>query len=284
MRVTITGGSGMLGHALVEAAPAGVELFPLSRADGDLSTWDGARRAIEPTNPDLVIHCAAWTDVDGCTADPQRAWLNNAVATRNVALLCSRLGARLVALSTDYVFDGAKGAPYIEQDAPHPLNAYGRSKLAAEQAVQETLGNYLIVRTQWLFGPGGNNFVARIIELGRERDNLTVVADQFGSPTYTRDLAGALWDVAARDIHGIMHITNSGQASWAELAAEALCAAGLDKVTINRISAADWPSPTVRPGYCVLANARRAQLGLPPLRPWQEAVREYVRQYLCVVT
>jgi dTDP-4-dehydrorhamnose reductase len=277
MRVTITGANGMLGHALRETVPSGVSCSGVDLADGDLTTIEGARQALEPSRPQVVIHCAAWTDVDGCTRDPERAMLQNATATGNVATVCRDLGARLVAISTDYVFDGTKGEPYTEEDATNPLNPYGRSKLAGELAIRETLPGHLIVRTEWLYGPHGRNFVTTIVTKGRELGALRVVADQFGSPTYTLDLARALWEVAPGGVRGILHLTNSGWCSWADLSREALRAAGLGHVTVEGIPAAEWPSPTARPQFSVLAGDRWRSLGHVPLRCWSEAAREYAQ-------
>ena len=270
----------MLGSALLELAPASVEAVGVDLPDGDLSQLEGARAALAPHAPAVVIHCAAYTDVDGCTRDPQRACLHNATATRNVAVVCRELGARLLALSTDYVFDGTKGSPYTEQDLTDPLNPYGESKLEAERLAAEELGDLLIVRTQWLYGPGGKNFVAAMVARAREQGALRVVADQWGSPTFTRDLAAGLWQAARTGARGVVHLTNAGEATWADLAEAAIRAAGLEEVAIERISSEDWPTPTRRPRYSVLDNQRWVRLGFTPLRRWEEAVREYVRGWL----
>ncbi len=291
--VVVTGAAGMLGSALMDLAPAEVNAIGVDLVDGDLSLLAGAREALGPPpdaarghepaerhSPGVVIHCAAYTDVDGCTREPARAHQHNAIATGNVAQVCADMGARLLYISTDYVFDGTKGAPYTEDDPPHPLNPYGESKLAGERAVQQLVDNSLVVRTQWMFGPGGKNFVASIINRARQGEGLRVVADEFGSPTYSRDLAGALWRLALTDVQGIIHVTNSGYCSWAQLARYALESARLSDVPITEIPGTEWPSRTQRPQFSVLDNRRWQQLGFTPLRPWQEAVREYVREYL----
>ena len=276
----VTGGAGMLGSALLDLAPAEVLAVGVDLPDGDLSLLEAARAALAPHRPRVVIHCAAYADVDGCTRDPQRAWLHNATASQNVAIVCRELGARLVALSTDYVFDGTKGAPYTEQDLTNPLNPYGESKLAAERLVAQELPDHLLVRTQWLYGPGGKNFVAAIVARAQQGGELRVVADQWGSPTYTRDLARGLWDAASSPARGIVHLTNAGVATWADLAETALAAAGLGETAMEHIPAADWPTPTVRPRYSVLDNQRWVRLGFTPLRNWEEAVAEYVEGWL----
>jgi dTDP-4-dehydrorhamnose reductase len=276
----ITGAAGMLGSALLELAPAGLFVVGVDLPQGDLSDRDQARAALAPAAPGVVLHCAAFTDVDGCTRDPAAAGRGNAQATANVAEVCRELGARLLLVSTDYVFDGTKSTPYTEQDLPNPLNVYGESKLAAERLAAERVRDLVIVRTQWLYGPGGRNFVASIVQQAREGRPLRVVADQWGSPTYTRDLAPALWQAALSPARGVVHVTNTGRCTWADLAEQALAAAGLGEVGVERISSQDWPTPTVRPRCAVLDNARWLRLGFGPLRPWPEAVEEYVRKYL----
>ncbi len=276
--VIVTGAAGMLGAALMELAP--VRAIGVDIADGDSSTDAGITSALGPHEPDVIIHCAGYTDVDGATDEPELAQRHNALATEKVAGFCAERGARLIYISTDYVFDGTRGSPYTEEDAPKPINAYGRSKLAGERAAQQITADCLIVRTQWLFGPGGSNFVAGIIDHARQGGQVRGVVDEIGSPTYTRDIAGALWQLAEQPVSGIVNLTNSGYCSRAELARAALDAAGLSDVPITEISRADWDSPTQRPAFSVLENRRWAALGFAPLRPWQEAAGEYVKSYL----
>lgn len=278
IHVLITGAHGMLGTALMSSAPANVRVTGFDIRDGDLTEQTGADAAIAAHAGDAVIHCAAMTDVDGCTREPEKAMLVNGTATANVARACRRSGKRLLYISTDYVFAGDLGRAYVETDEPRALNAYGESKLAGERAAAE-LADHLIVRTQWLYGPAGKNFVSTIVNAARTRPNLRVVADEWGSPTYVPDLAAGLWRLVAEPVTGIVHLTNSGVCTWHELAKEALAAAGL-QTPVEAIAAADWGSPTVRPKYSPLANERWAKLGHEPLRPWREAVREYVTEYL----
>ena len=278
--IVVTGAAGMLGAALMDPVPAEVTVTGVDLVQGDLSLLDGARSALQPHSPEVVVHCAAFTDVEGCTEQPARAHQHNAIATGNVAQVCADLGARLLYISTDYVFDGTKGQPYTEDDQPHPLNAYGESKLAGERAVAELADNWLIVRTQWMFGPHSVDFVDSIMAQARDGQELQVVADEFSSPTYSCDLAAALWKVALSDVQGIIHLTNSGYCSPAQLAHHILATAGLSSVRVTDMPATDWPSPTKRPQFAVLDNRRWQELGFTPLRPWQEAVAEYVREYL----
>lgn len=277
--VVVTGAAGMLGSALLATAPAHSRVIGVDIQDGDVSKTHGARQAIAPHDPCVVIHCAAMTDVDGCTRDPAAAYRVNARGTANVALVCHEVDCYLIVLSTDYVFDGQKTEPYTEEDAPAPLNAYGESKLQGELFAQESHDRLLIVRTQWLYGPNGRNFVDTIVRKGREMGSVRVVADEFGSPTYTRDLAVRLWELVARQPTGIVHCANQGVCSWADLARVALRAAGVH-ADVQDISRQDWDSPTRRPQYTPLVSTRLGELGLAPLRSWQEAAVEYVSAYL----
>lgn len=278
MRVLVTGARGMLGTEVVSRPPAECTVIGVDLAEGDLSDAAQAEQLMVAHQPQAVIHCAAWTDVDGCTRDPARAMLLNGVATRNVARACGKIGARLIALSTDYVFAGDLGRAYVEGDETRPLNPYGESKLAGEQAAAE-LAEHVVVRTQWLYGPAGKNFIATIVGAARKHPQLRVVADQFGSPTYARDLADGLWQLVRTPARGIVHLTNGGCCSWHELAAHAIKAAGLD-VEVVPIPSSEWPSETVRPPYSPLENRHWRELGLAPLRPWQEAVEAYVVEHL----
>jgi dTDP-4-dehydrorhamnose reductase len=277
-RVLVTGARGMLGTALLAQAPPGTEVVGVDLPDGDLSVPGVAEALLRAHQPRVALHCAAWTDVDGCTADPEQALLHNGHATGLLAAACQTAGVRLLYISTDYVFPGDAGRPYVETDVPRPLNPYGLSKLAGEQAVA-TLADHVVVRTQWLYGPRGKSFVHTIVNAARTRPALRVVANEFGSPTYVPDLAAALWEAALSRVTGVIHLTNAGVCSWYELAREALRAAGLS-VTVEPLSAADWPSPTRRPHFSPLASPRWTGLGHCPLRPWQAAVAEYVASYL----
>jgi dTDP-4-dehydrorhamnose reductase len=252
-RVLITGAGGQLGRALVDEFPAAVAL---THAD-----WDVTFPPPELAVPELVLHAAAWTDVDGAEADPQEAAAVNVGGTRHVA----ELGAPLVYYSTDYVFDGRKTEPYVESDAPNPVSAYGRTKLFGEAAAGEQAW---IVRTSGLFGPTGTNFVKTMLDLARERDEIAVVDDQRTAPTYVGHLAAATRELLGRPL-GIWHLTAEGDATWAEFAEAIFEEAGLD-TRVRRISSADLGRPAERPANAVLRSEKDA----PALPHWREGLRE----------
>ncbi len=271
----MTGAAGMLGQELCWAAPDWATVTALTREHGDLAVAEQAREALLVASPQVVIHCAACTDVDGCTRDPDRAWADNATATRNVAQAAAEIGALVLYLSTDYVFAGTKGAPYLEGDEPNPLNVYGESKLAGEEAIRE-LTEHVIVRTQWLYGPGGGGFVASILRAAAAGRELRVVEDEVGRPTYAPDLADGIWRLLASGARGIFHLAGQGSCSRYELARAALDEAGMSETPVGRMLSADWDSPTVRPLDTRLGDSRLAEAGVEPLRPWREALREYL--------
>jgi len=225
--------------------------------------------------PALVIHAAAMTDVDGCERDPDAAFSVNGQGTRNVALACQRAGATLVCISTDYVFDGTKDEPYLESDEPHPINIYGESKLEGERHVQELLRHYYIVRTAWLYGLGGRNFVEKVLQLAEERSELHYVVTEVGSPTYARDLAEGISRLIRHPQYGIYHLTNEGSCSRYEFARKILDLGG--RIDFPLYPAESYPRPAKPPPHAVLANVRAAKLGIR-LRPWQEALVAYFRE------
>jgi dTDP-4-dehydrorhamnose reductase len=257
-RVLITGAGGQLGHAL-QAAFADEELLALDR-----SGWDVSQPAPAlPWAPELVLHAAAWTDVDGAEADPQGAAAVNVGGTAHAA----SLGAPLVAYSTDYVFDGTKSAPYVESDAPRPLSVYGRTKLHAEAAAGESAW---IVRTSWLFGPTGRNFVRTMLRLGAEREEVAVVDDQRGCPTYVGHLAAATRKlVDGGSPFGVWHLAAQGECSWADFAEAIFAEAGL-ACRVRRITTADFGAPAPRPASSVLRSERA---GAPTLPDWRDGLR-----------
>jgi len=273
MRIVVTGADGQLGVELVPTLSVRTEVIGTTIADLDVTDHDCADR-IAALAPDWVVHAAAATDVDGCEREPERAMVVNAEGTRLVAEGCRRAGAGLVYLSTDYVFDGRKGAPYTEADTPAPLNAYGRSKLEGERAVRSVVSRWLIVRTAWLYGTQGKNFVKSILGKVKDGEPLGIVDDQVGSPTYAADLAGAVALLLSLGLTGVFHVTNGGSCSWYEFTREILRLTGVDVTSVKRITTEELSRPARRPGYSVLENAAWKAAGLPPLRPWPEALAD----------
>lgn len=271
-RVLITGGTGQLGTALIPyLRPLGLVLTP-GRQELDLTAEDATER-VATFNPTHVIHTGAATDVERCEREPAWADAVNAEGTRRVAAACRAVGAWLLYVSTDYVFDGTKGQPYLEEDPPSPLNAYGRSKLAGERYLRALAAKWAIVRTAWVYGDVGRNFVATILGRLRSGAPLAVVTDQVGSPTYARDLAEGIAQLMSREAVGMFHLTNSGTCSWFEFAQAIVRKAGADPTCVSPITSADLDLRARRPAYSVLANTAWGGLGLPPLRPWDDALQ-----------
>ena len=271
MRVLVTGAKGQLGVELLDVFGHDHDVVGLDLPEWDITKPDGAR-AITDARPVWVVHAAAWTDVDGCERDPERAYLVNGEGTRRVAEACRTVGAGMVYLSTDYVFDGQKGAPYLETDLVAPASNYARSKVAGEEAVRALAPRWAVVRTAWLFGVSGKNFVKTIVEKGATGGPLRVVDDQVGSPTYARDLAGAIEQLVSRELTGTYHVTNAGSCSWYAFARAILKEAGLAHVPVAPMTTAELGRPAPRPAFSVLANHAWSAAGLRPLRPWPDAL------------
>jgi dTDP-4-dehydrorhamnose reductase len=274
MRIVITGALGQLGRSLQEVLQEH-ELFLIDLPEHDV-TDIGIISAMADFEPELVIHAAAMTDVDGCELDPDAAYEVNALGTKNVALASQRCGAPLLYISTDYVFDGTKEEPYLEFDEPNPINIYGRSKLAGEDFVRRLLNRFYIVRSAWLYGQGGNNFVNKVLQLAEERKELFVVTSEVGSPTYTRDLAEAIARLIEHPMYGVYHLVNEGTCSRYELAHRILELAG--KSDFPLYPAETYERPAKVPHRAVLRNFSAAtQLGIT-LRPWEEALRAFFEE------
>ncbi len=274
MRLLVTGAGGMLGRAVVDRATRlGLDVRAATRAELDITDAEAARQALLAWRPRAVVNCAAYTDVDGAESDWQAAERVNASGAGHIAAAAAEAGARIVHVSTDYVFDGTKREPWVESDPVAPLGVYGETKLAGELAVAEHNPAHVIVRTSWLFGAGGKNFVDTMLRLGGERDELSVVTDQVGCPTWTGHLAGALVELAERpDETGVHHIAGGGSCSWNELALEIFERAALDCRVLPATSE-QFVRPARRPAYSVLGSERRDPLTLPP---WQDGLAAYL--------
>lgn len=283
LRILVTGACGMLGSLVCKALQGEHHVIPTDVV-GDCETLDitdtsAVFDSLNCARPEMVIHCAAMTDVDGCERDPDRAFLVNAVGTWNLACASAHNDSAIAYVSTDYVFDGDKGSPYTEFDATNPLSAYGASKLAGEQAVRDLCRKHYIVRTSWLFAPHGKNFALSILKAAQVNKELRVVADQFGSPTYAADLADFLAALAGSPLYGVYHYTNAGSCSWHEFASKIIETAGLADVKVAKINSEEWPTPTRRPKFSVLRHYRMELLGRDGARPWQDAVAEFVDKW-----
>jgi dTDP-4-dehydrorhamnose reductase len=269
MRLLVTGAAGMLGRDVAAAAEsAGHDVTGLARRDLDITDPDAVRAAVAAARPDAVINCAAWTDVDGAEEHEADALRINGTGAGNVAAAAPYV----VHVSSDYVFEGSATLPYRESDATAPAGAYGRSKLAGEVLVAAA-GEHAIVRSAWLFGIHGSNFVATMLRLGEDRDKVNVVADQFGCPTFTGHLAGALVDIAERRLSGILHVAGGGSCSWHELAQATFDEAGLD-CRAAPVTTAEFPRPAPRPAWSVLGSTRP---DAPVLPPWRDGLSAYLR-------
>jgi dTDP-4-dehydrorhamnose reductase len=277
MRFAITGAAGMLGQDLVAAAKAaGHDALGFPRAELDIVDAGAVRQVLSEAQPDVVVNCAAWTDVDGAERSPDQALAVNGAGAGNVARAAGAAGAWTIQVSSDYVFDGAKRSPYLESDPVGPLSSYGRSKLAGERAVAEAAsGRHTIVRSSWLFGAAGPCFPATILRLASERDTLNVVDDQVGCPTFTGHLARALVEIGARAQRplGIMHIAAGGSCSWFQFAREIVARADVS-CEVQPCSTAEMPRPATRPAYSVLGSQRGEEA--PALPDWRDGLEQYM--------
>jgi dTDP-4-dehydrorhamnose reductase len=284
VRVLVIGAAGQLGRDVTDvlsgSVPTGgvalrgrsaVDVVAVGRDQLDVTDRMAVSAVLHQVRPEVVIHTAAWTAVDACEADPDRAFAVNALGTRHVAEATRRVGAHLVYISTDYVFDGTSPRPYVEWDAPHPLSVYGRSKLGGESELE---ASDTIVRTSWLSGAHGANMIATVLRLVAEPGPLRFVDDQYGCPTFTADLAGTVALLATERLPGIFHVTNQGVATWFEVAAAVVEAAGHDRSRVEPIATSELvpPRPAPRPANSVLDNAAVRLSGLPLLADWHDAL------------
>jgi dTDP-4-dehydrorhamnose reductase len=275
MRILLLGARGMLGTDIVQDWTTD-ELVPADTDDADIRSLDQVRSLVARVKPEWILLAAAYTDVDGSEKNTELAFAVNEKGAENVARVATEFGARLFYVSTDYVFDGTSSRPYEPNDPPHPLNVYGASKAAGEAAVQKYAKEWCIGRTSWLFGASGVSFPEKILKASESRPELTVVADQIGSPTFTRDFSSAMRTLLDADARGILHITNCGVCSWFEFAQEILRQAGRSSTRVLPIASSEIARPAKRPAYSVLSPSRLHDHGIA-MRPWQETVPIYLQ-------
>jgi len=275
LKILITGSKGQLGSEFVDRLSEDNEVYGFGHKELDVTDKIYVIDIISKIIPDVIIHSAAFTNVDGCESDIKTAFNVNIIGTGNVAIESKKNKSTMVYINTDYVFDGKKNSPYIESDIPNPISVYGISKYGGELVVKHFLDKFYIVRTSWLYGKRGKNFVNTILRLTKEKNEIKVVNDQVGSPTYVPDLAKAISALISTKYYGTYHITNSGECSWYEFAKKILKYAGIKNVKVTPISTEELNKPAHRPKYSVLKNLNLEKKKIYKMRNWELALRDY---------
>ena len=282
MKILVIGSHGMLGRELVnrlsnlsEIENQGNKIFGVDREHVDITNGANTSKFIAHVKPDVIVNCAAFSNVDACEAQVSEAFAVNATGAKNVALAGKKTGAKVIHISTDYVFDGTRNKPYTETDKPNPISIYGKSKLDGELAIQETSGNYAIIRTAWLFGPYRENFVTAMLQLGRKNHTVSVVTDQCGSPTYTADLSYAIQNIIQLDFQGLYHVTNAGNCSRFEWARKIFKLTG-NRVSVIPLKTSDYKRVARVPQNSSLNCTKYTKATGQSMRPWQEALEDYL--------
>lgn len=278
MKILILGHKGMLGSDLFLRLFAFHEVTGKDIEDLDIASAEACEGVISETGPDVVINAAAYTDVDGCETNSEKCFSVNAEGVKHIALACGDRGIKVVHFSTDYVFDGKKGTPYLEDDICNPINVYGRSKLAGEQYLQQYSSDFLLIRSAWLYGKNGKNFVKTIVDKAKMNKKLEVVDDQIGAPTFSWDLSGAVQLLIEGNYSGTFHITNRGNCSWYEFAQRILKSAVINDVTVKPIKSDVLARPAKRPHYSVLSCRKFIASTGKTMRYWQVALDDYIRK------
>ncbi|WP_240414727.1 dTDP-4-dehydrorhamnose reductase [Paenibacillus periandrae] len=278
MKVLVTGANGQLGMDVVALFKEGHEVIGVGRNELDITDLDQCIDVIGKHQPDVIIHCAAHTAVDLAESEEDAAYQVNAYGTRNLAVAAERIGSKICYISTDYVFDGTSTNPYKEYDNTNPTSVYGKSKRAGEGLVQALSSKFFIVRTSWVYGLHGNNFVKTMLKLAVGREQLKVVHDQIGSPTFTEDLAEFLLRLVATEKYGIYHASNSGICSWYDFA-KAIFEENNVSITVTPCTTEEFPRPAPRPKYSVMDHMSIRTNGFADLRPWQDGLRDFLKKY-----
>lgn len=278
MKVLVTGAKGQLGRDLVSLlSQNNFEVYGYGRDELDITNFENVDQVFNEVKPDIVIHAAAHTKVDLAESEPDQAYLINAIGTRNIAVYAEKVQAKLVYVSTDYVFDGSATEPIDEFTPTCPLGVYGKSKLAGEQFVRDLHTKFFIVRTSWVYGEHGNNFVKTMLKLAKNNRQLKVVHDQVGSPTYTVDLAKVIIQLIQTEKYGTYHVSNSGQCSWYEFTKAIFEEAGIE-VEVNPCTTEEFPRPAPRPAYSVFDHMSLRLNGFQEVRHWKEALHEFIEK------
>ncbi|MNM87679.1 dTDP-4-dehydrorhamnose reductase [compost metagenome] len=283
MRILVTGANGQLGQDLVKILEqVNHTVTPCDRDTLDITDQIACLEQVQNYKPDAIIHCAAYTAVDLAESDINNAYAVNTVGTRNMVVAAERIDAKFCYISTDYVFDGTSAEPYHEYDNTNPQSVYGKSKRAGEELVKSLSSKYFIVRTSWVYGLHGNNFVKTMLRLGSDKPEISVVNDQKGSPTYTVDLSRFLLDLINTEKFGIYHASNSGECTWYEFAQAIFAEANVQgksyNVQVNPCITEDFPRPAPRPHNSVMEHLSIRTNGFEDIRPWQEALRDFLKE------
>ena len=278
MRVLVTGYTGQLGNDVVrEGNKRGISMLGIGREDLDITVEAEVYQYVKKVNPDVIIHCAAYTAVDKAEDDKEKCWNINVLGTKFIATAAKKVNAKFMYISTDYVFNGKGEDPFNEVDKPEPVGYYGLTKYEGEKIVRDLLDEHFIVRISWVFGINGHNFIKTMLRLSESRSELNVVGDQYGSPTYTFDLARLLIDMIQTEKYGIYHASNEGFCTWAEFATEIFLQANR-KVTVNSISTEEYPTRAVRPKNSRMSKQKLIDNGFEPLPKWQNALKHYLNE------
>lgn len=278
MKIILLGSSGQLGWEFKQFLKDKAELFSFTHKELDILNLNSLERNFREIHPDVVINCAAYTKVDKAEEEQELAYNINAVGAKNVSLASYKANAKVIYFSTDYVFDGKKNTPYTELDEPHPISAYGKSKLRGEQFTKEFNPSHLILRISWLYGINGNNFIKTAIKLAKSGKPLRVVNDQYGTPTYTLDVVKQTWKLIQSGKTGLYHSSNNGEATWFEFAKEIISLLNL-KTEVISIKTKDYPTLAKRPQYSVLENHLLKLENLDIMREWKEALKDFTNNY-----
>lgn len=274
----VTGAGGQLGQEFINMNHDGIEIIGKNRSELDITDYESCQAACAIIQPDFIVHAAAYTAVDQAESEPGAAWAVNVEGTRNMAKAAEAIGAKFCYISTDYVFDGLGKEPYSENHPTAPQSVYGITKLEGERKALEISSKCFIVRTSWVYGKYGGNFVQTMLQLAKSKKELMVVDDQIGSPTYTYDLAKFIIELVQSEKYGIYHASNSGSCSWFEFAKAIFEDAGISSTAVHPCSTDQFPRPAPRPAYSVLNQQALIKAGFAPLRPWREALRDYLSE------